>query len=121
MTISATTATLIAALIGVFGAVVGLVVERALRHTGRLVCHPVGWNLTFETEDEVTGERWWGGPEIAVRALHADYTCNVDLYNEKEVPTGLGAVTIVFVCDGGRVTDHPLEFVPHAPLRTPGC
>ena len=37
------------------------------------------------------------------------YGVTLDLYNGKEIPVGLGDISIVFACTGGNVVDRPQD------------
>lgn len=102
---------LLAALIGVFGALAGLVVERLLRTLGRLWCEPAGWKLEFMVRNR---ER--GGysdvevePEGAPEGAWITYSASLDLYNGKEIPVGLRDISVVFTHSGGELAHKPRD------------
>lgn len=97
------TVTLLAALIGVFGALAGLVVERFLRSFGRLWCESSGWELEFVAEENEYGEVDDVDPE---KAEGVKYSVRLDVFNGKEIPVGLRDINIVFVCEGGEKLVH---------------
>ena len=105
------TATLYAALIGVFGALAGLVVERLLRLLGRLRFEASGWRLIdFYREDEGWGTGIITAEQAEKEASQVRYRVAIDLFNGKEVPTGLRDTAIVLVlADGSRVSSQPRD------------
>lgn len=105
-TVSQPTVTLLAALIGVSGALAGLVVERFLRSFGRMWCEPSGWEMKFLSNFNEYGESNEVVPE---EADGVTYSVRLDLFNGKEIPVGLRDITIVFVCEGGEVSNKPWD------------
>ncbi len=104
--------TLLAALIGVFGALSGLVVERLLRALGRMWCEPAGWKLKFMVRNHT--ER--GGysdvevePTEAPEGAWVTYSASLDLYNGKEIPVGLRDISVVFIHDGSKLIHKPWD------------
>jgi hypothetical protein len=99
------TATLVVALIGVFGALAGVVVERLLRLAGRLRLTASGWDRTFHSQDP-----GWGVGLVPDEDLEKDttkvdflkYRVDITLFNGREVPTGLQDIKIVLVHEDGR-------------------
>jgi hypothetical protein len=122
---NATTATLLAAPIGGGLALVGVFVERFLRSLGRLWFVSSGWDMRFYLNgfvQEVEGgfvqevEEGEVEPERVKDVRSVQYFVNLDLFNGKEIPVGLRAVSVVFTCDGGEVTNTP-EDVPWSAER----
>jgi hypothetical protein len=75
----------IAALLGV---ALGLFGERLMRAWGRLRCDSYGWEIRYVGERP----RWEGeipAEEAEYRAHGVEYRVSIDLFNGKEVPTGL--------------------------------
>lgn len=106
--ISAVTATLLAATIGVFGALAGLVVERLLRSWGRLWCAPSGWTMSFTAWQEIEeGVYGHAAVQDVEKVEQVRYSVTLDLFNGKEIPVGLRDISIVFACTGGEVVDKP--------------
>ena len=110
------TVTLLAASIGVSGALAGLVVERFLRSFGRPWCVPSGWELKFMTPHNVYGET----TEVNLKeaeAASADYSVSLDLLNGKEIPVGLRDISVVFTHDDGELVNKPwTRGVPDSPV-----
>lgn len=103
---SQTTAVLLAALIGVFGVLAGLVAERFLRSFGRLWCEPSEWDLKFMTGKDFYGNEAEIEPE---RASTVRYSVRLDLFSGKEIPVGLRNISIVFSCEGGELVSKPFD------------
>lgn len=104
---SQTTAVLLAALIGVFGGLSGLLVERFLRSFGRLWCEPSEWDLKFLRESPED----YGSPEevIPAEADMVEFSVHLDLFNGKEIPVGLRDISIVLTYEGGELVTEPLD------------
>jgi hypothetical protein len=110
--VNAATATLYGAIIAGTFALLGVVIERLLRSTGRVRCEA---SLLFPLR--LTGvEKEPGYPrdvppheaDEAAGATGVSYHCAVDLFNGKEVPTGLRDIAVVFIDSSGkRFLDHP--------------
>jgi hypothetical protein len=127
--ISAATATLLAALIGVFGALMGLVVERLLRLTGRLRFDASVQSLMLTDVTDKDGyERnvSWEHADETTEAEGVSYVFGIDLFNGKEVPTGLRDIAVVLLRgDGERFTSRPDDLTtgrrtPAIPLTISG-
>jgi hypothetical protein len=106
--VSAAGVTLLASFVGVFGVLAGLVMERVLRSWGSLWYEPTTWKIDFYAND--LSEANWSGPRQAENPIDAKamrYELWMDLYNDKEVPTGLRGVSIVFDCESGEVISEP--------------
>ncbi len=103
---------------GTLGSIVVLVVGRYLRRRGRLECEPRGWSLGWlmyrSPETEVFGE---GRSEktyyqrFRVDDFHpgvnfAEYTLEVELTNNADVPNVLRDARIAFLKDGGTLFEH---------------
>jgi len=97
---------------GVFallGAAVGLVGERLVRSKGALLFRSSGWYLScaFKNVDSegthyVPFDRSIPTRErLMERADHATYDCDIKMFNEKEIDTGLRDVAVVFVDNSG--------------------
>jgi hypothetical protein len=103
--VSAETATLIAGGLAILGTLLGLVIERLMRLVGRLRCEASGWEPVF-----ITGDMEFGGLGIEeflnteqVDAISkVRYRFAIDLFNGKEVPTGLRGTRIELVHDDGK-------------------
>jgi hypothetical protein len=92
-------AQLMAAGIGVVGALLGVVIERFLRFWGGVWCEPA------HHEVGAMGGDPWEGLQTAFDPDDAqwfDYTVRLDLYNSKEVPVGLRNVRLVFEGPSGE-------------------
>jgi hypothetical protein len=101
---------LLAAIIGVCGVLAGLLVERLLRNMGRIWCEPTEWETHFEQRGaDGFGKRTAIEVESLEEVTHAGYSVWLDFYNGKEIPIGLGDVSIVFSCDGGELVSKPLS------------
>jgi hypothetical protein len=98
---------LLAALIGGGLALLGVFVERFLRSFGRLWCEPSNWKLRFIGGQDPYGSPEELGPERADEAKMVEYSFSLDVFNGKEIPVGLRAPAVVFVCDGGQLVDEP--------------
>ena len=91
----------IAALVGV---VVGIVANRLADRLGRLWCKPTGWKLRFMNAD---GEI---GIERADEVTWLDYSFALDLFNGRDIPTGLRNLKVILVCeDGKEVRSEPAD------------
>jgi len=97
--VSVTTATLLA---GSF-ALLGVVVERLLRLVRRLRCEPSGWETRFTCGLNQRGEFSEVEPKQAeMFAKRVQYRFASDLFNGKEVPTGLREIKVVLVREAGE-------------------
>jgi hypothetical protein len=106
--VSATTATLIA---GSF-ALLGVVIERLLRLIGLLRFKASGWEQKFRGNDETYGFAEVPIERVEKDATGVDYRCAIDLFNGKEVPTGLRDIMIVLVReDGDSLTSRPYDLM----------
>lgn len=107
---SATTATLLA---GSFAALLGVVVERLLRLTGllRFEASEPSLMLTGVLDKEGLPRNVnWKVADETTEADGVEYRFAIDLFNGKEVPTGLRDVTVVFVHnDGHRQRSSPYD------------
>jgi hypothetical protein len=110
--VSAPTATLLAALLGVG---LGLFGDRYMRHRGDLLCRSSDWNITCTvqnlwkpqekdivpfTKDLLANER------VLARAEYGNYSCTVKLFNETEVDTGLRDIRVAFLDASGATTKN---------------
>jgi hypothetical protein len=103
ITLGEATVTLVAAGIGVVGAlsgvVVGVVLERVLRYWGGLWCEPAHYEVVPRFGND------WEGVEAATELEAAewiDYSVRLDLYNSREVSVGLRNIRLVFECLHGK-------------------
>jgi hypothetical protein len=104
ITLTETTAQLMAAGIGIVGVLLGLVAERILRHWGWVWCEPAHHEVVPRLAEE------WEGIKIATEPDEAeliDYQIRLDLYNGREVPVGLRDVRVVFKGSDGCVSKVP--------------
>lgn len=102
-------AALAGALVGVVG---GIVANHFVRHLGRVRSYPSGWEKNF----------FWSSPndygeygEIEETDLEsADaaavalvYSFDLDLFNGKDIPTGLRDLTVTLICKDGKLSSKP--------------
>ena len=94
-------------------ALLGVVVERLLRQTGRLRCDPSGWQWRFTTARDGFGQLKQVEPgEAASEAKRVEYRFAIDLFNGKEVPTGLRDIKIVLTReDAESLTSRPYDLL----------
>src|SRR5919112_823404 len=91
----------------------GVVVERVLRLTGFLHFEASEWETRFTAARNVWGEFEEISPdEAATSAQRVEFTFDVDLFNGKEVPTGLRDIKVELVRKEGesltsRTEDRP--------------
>ena len=112
--LSAAMATLLAAGLAILGTLLGVVVERLLRLTGRLRCHVSRWDWAFLNMDSQgytpASPQYKPQGVPAEEATWMEYRLTVDLFNGKEIPTGLRNLAAVIVLeDGKRITSRPLD------------
>jgi hypothetical protein len=105
--LSAATATLYGALIGGTFALLGVVIERLMRLTGRVRFEASVERLLLTGVIDKDGyERnvSWKDADANTEASGVQYIFAIDLFNGKEVPTGLRDVRVELVRDdGGRL------------------
>lgn len=77
----------VAALVGV---VVGIVANHFVRHLGRVVSEPSGWEMNLHREGELRS-----------------YSFGLDLFNGRDMPTGLRNLTVVLICKDGELVSKP--------------
>jgi hypothetical protein len=98
-------------LIGGVFALLGVVVERLLRQTGRLRFECSEPKLRAEVGPGLLKE--WTEVDEGMSVQGAHYILPVDLFNGKEVPTGLRDVRVDLIRDDGE----RVESRPHEPLE----
>ncbi len=110
------TATLIGGGLALLGTIVGMVMERFLRSKGRLRCWTTHGEVRFlpgYTEGDFGSELVATGEIVGVT-----YAFGLNLFNSKEIPVGLHDLSVVLVCDGGKLVDKPLD--PASPKKEGG-
>ncbi len=114
--ISAPTATLIAAGVAVVGTVsgaaLGLFGGYYLRHRGGILFKPGDWEMTCTLQDAYKGAAeshavpltrgLLSNERVLARAEYGNYEFSVKIFNEMEVNTGLRDITVVFVDAAGN-------------------
>jgi hypothetical protein len=104
----------VAALLGV---IVGVMSERIARMIGRLTCEASEWDVEFMGARDGFGQVSVVEPENAEeKALGVDYRFAIDLFNGKEVPTGLRDIAIEIVrADGNPLISRPRDLASIQP------
>ncbi len=106
---SASAATLLASLVGVFGVIVGLTFERLMRSCGKLWCTPSKSGGLRFMGDDPRGEEYGEVAMVPDKANKVKYSYNLDLFNGKEIPVGLRDITVEFLCEDGKLTHKPWD------------
>ena len=110
---SATTATLYGAVIAGVFALLGVLIERVLRLMGFLRFEAYEWEKRFTGALNNRNEY----PEVepaqaAAAAERVDYRFAIDLFNGKEIPTGLRDIKVVLIReDGEPLTSQPYDLM----------
>jgi hypothetical protein len=96
-------------LIGWVLALLGVLIERILRLTGFLRFTASGWYRTFtEARNEWGDYKEVTPDEAAASAERVEYSFAVDLFNGKEVPTGLRDIKVELIRkEGDPLTSRP--------------
>lgn len=100
----AETATLIAGALGIIGTLLGVMIERLLRLTGRLRFEASDGEVSLKISD---GQGSWYPVSLekaddVAEVIGARYAVAIDLFNGREVPTGLRRVRVELVRDDGE-------------------
>jgi len=91
-----------------------------MRHRGDILCRGGEWRLVYtvrSTESDRTIDFAFSRRELYAvewvmkKAIYGQYACNVKMFNEAEVDTGLRDVKVVFTDDSGTalITSVPLS------------
>ena len=106
------------------GVIVGVMSERIARMIGRLSCEATGWYVEYRGAMDGFGhvpvvER----EHVEDLAQRVDYRLAIDLFNGREVPTGLRDIAIEIVRDdGGPLISRPNDLAsiqPDPPVNRP--
>jgi hypothetical protein len=90
------------------GTLLGLVVERVLRSMGFLRFEASEWDAKFASGDSWEGKALSSDDEEAASADRVEYSFAVDLFNGKEIPTGLRDIRVeVIRKEGEPLTSRP--------------
>ncbi len=106
---------LIAALAGAFvGIIGGIVGNRFVASLGRLWCEPSGWKMKFVGQD---GEL---GVDRATEARYVNYFFDLDLFNGRDMPTGLRNLKVALICPDGELLSEPIDRASRSVERVGG-
>lgn len=96
--------------VGLLGVVVGVLAERIARVLGRLYCETSDWETRFTTAtlNPVGLYKEMEPGQAKMFAKRVEYRFAIDVFNGKEIPTGLRDIKVELVREGGS----PLESRP---------
>ncbi len=110
---NAATATLYGAIIAGTFTLLGVMIERVLRLVGFLRFEASGWERRFTAARDGFGSFKETRPDVAeMLAKRVEYRFAIDLFNGKEIPTGLRDIKVVLIReDGESLTSRPYDLL----------
>lgn len=94
----------VAALLGV---VVGILGDRLTRYMGRLWYETSDWSMTFYGGEDALGNTVELSEAPTQEPDFVTYSFSLDMFNGREIPTGLRDISVVLVCEGGQLVNEP--------------